>query len=172
MGDRIAVFSQGKLQQVADPKTLYRKPVNAFVAGFIGSPPMNLLPGALVEGAAVNLLPDALVKDAGRSVSMAEVLVGLRAEDLRVSAAGARDLRVSAAGAGDEASLGGTVALVEYLGAESIVHVTVDGQRVLARAGEGDWSRGDTVALSFDPACVHLFDAAQGHRLEPAEPAS
>jgi multiple sugar transport system ATP-binding protein len=130
MGDRVAVMRKGELQQVAPPQELYDRPVNVFVAGFIGSPAMNLLQGRLEregEGLVAHVgphrlaVPDelrrerpALERHVGR-----DVIVGIRPEDLEDPAAaeGPTDQRIR-----------GRVVLRESLGSEVMVHLTVEGQ--------------------------------------------
>ena len=109
MGDRVAVMKDGVLQQCDTPRALYEQPVNAFVAGFIGSPPMNLVQGSVEArgvkvGSTVISVTDALPKPIGDPVT-----VGLRPEALAL------------AGPGD--GIPAVVRIVEDLGAESFLHV-------------------------------------------------
>jgi multiple sugar transport system ATP-binding protein len=164
MGDRIAVMSQGVLQQVAPPEDLYACPANTFVAGFLGSPGMNLLPGRLarsehdddmtVEVSAGWLpLPRAL-----RQVSAASsggVILGIRPESLRLDPLG---------------PLCAEVTIVELLGAEThVICRAPDGSRVIVRQGPqaARPDPNDQVRIAVDPhpAAVHLFDAATTQRL-------
>src|SRR5438477_3533811 len=96
MGDRIAVMNLGVLQQVGSPPELYDNPVNLFVAGFIGSPAMNLVPSAVIDG-----------------VGGSDRIVGFRPEHVRV-----------ANGHVDGATFDATIDVVEYLGDEQLVHMT------------------------------------------------
>jgi multiple sugar transport system ATP-binding protein len=163
MGDRIAVMSQGVLQQVAPPEDLYASPANTFVAGFLGSPGMNLLPGHLarsenddmtVEVAAGSLpLPRSLrhVYDAASNA----VILGLRPESLRLDPLG---------------PLRAEVTIVELLGAEThVICRAPDGSQVIVRQGAqaARPDPNDEVRISVDPhpAAVHLFDAATTQRL-------
>ncbi|MDO4630727.1 MAG: ATP-binding cassette domain-containing protein [Corynebacterium sp.] len=130
MGDRVAVLKDGVLQQVASPRELYDLPANEFVAGFIGSPAMNLFPGVLF----------------GR-----EVIFGVRPADMRVGAQG-------------PVSLTGTVALVEELGSENFVYVTVGGVTLVAKSHE-PVRLGQEVVLGFNPDVAHHFDPTSGNRL-------
>jgi multiple sugar transport system ATP-binding protein len=130
MGDRVAVLRDGHLQQVAPPQVLYDEPANTFVAGFIGSPAMNMYRGSLAQdGTWVALgsqklpLPREL---AGSSVIAPfrgrEVIVGIRPEHLHDSALARED--------GDKrAILYGDVDVVESLGSEKLVHFRIDAQR-------------------------------------------
>ena len=134
MGDRVAVMRKGELQQVADPQTLYDRPVNLFVGGFIGSPAMNLLEatlerrnGGLVAkiGSQSIELDDATLSlhPALRSFEGKDVVLGVRPEDLE-------DLALS----GDTPAgrrLKGTVELTEALGSEIMVHFSIDARHAV-----------------------------------------
>jgi multiple sugar transport system ATP-binding protein len=130
MGDRVAVLRDGHLQQVAPPQVLYDHPANTFVAGFIGSPAMNMYRASLSEdGAAVRLgqqsipLPGAL--RAERSLEPhrgREVIVGIRPEHLH-------DAALAPAGGEGSALLEGEVDVIESLGSEKLVHFRIDAQR-------------------------------------------
>jgi multiple sugar transport system ATP-binding protein len=162
MGDRIAVMSHGVLQQVAAPEDLYAQPANTFVAGFLGSPGMNLLPGKVaqgpdgdvtveVSGGSVPLPPALRVAAAGA----AEVVLGLRPESLRLD---------------PEGRLQAEVTIVELLGAEThVICATADGSRVIVRQPPqaAKPAPGDQVhiALDPDPAALHLFDAVSTQRI-------
>ena len=117
MGDRVAVMRKGELQQVASPQELYDRPTNAFVAGFIGSPAMNMLEGRIERGAVVlgdmRLEVDApyLAAYEGRTV-----VVGIRPENLEDAAT---------ANGAPGGRLRGSVELCEALGAEVLVHFTI-----------------------------------------------
>ena len=135
MGDRVAVMRDGLLQQCADPQTLYDRPVNIFVAAFIGSPAMNLYEAAISEGArSMRIgsqtvpLPDH-VHQAHPSLagySGRKVVVGLRPEHL------------PACSIAEGPVLEGDVNLVEALGSELLVHFTIDAKRVLAEGAQED----------------------------------
>ncbi|MFI6957568.1 ABC transporter ATP-binding protein [Nocardia sp. NPDC050408] len=106
MGDRVAVLREGKLQQIAKPRELYDDPVNTFVAGFIGSPGMNLLDAPVREGAAV--LGDLRIP-LPRTVTGERVIVGIRPESWETTAETDNSLAVAAE-------------LLEELGAESFIY--------------------------------------------------
>ena len=162
MGDRIAVMSHGVLQQVAAPEDLYAQPANTFVAGFLGSPGMNLLPGKVAHGPE----GDVAVEVSGGSVPLppalraaaagaAEVVLGLRPESLRLDPVG---------------PLQAEVTIVELLGAEThVICATPDGSRVIVRQPPqaAKPAPGDQVhiALDPDPAALHLFDAVSTQRI-------
>jgi multiple sugar transport system ATP-binding protein len=134
LSDRVVVMHQGEVQQVAPPRELYDAPANLFVAGFFGSPRINLVkPGTLGR-------PDA------------DVVLGLRPEHLEVGQ-----------GAAPAGALEGRVYLVEPMGAESWVTVEVSGERMVARAA-GDFRAptGSPVWLRYDAARLRRFDAGSG----------
>jgi multiple sugar transport system ATP-binding protein len=161
MGDRVAVLRGGKLQQVAPPQELYRQPANLFVAGFIGSPAMNLVEGSLRNG----------VVEIGRAGGR-PVAVGIRPEHLRL----------------DRDGLRATVAHVEDLGAELIVHAEVDAAPVRAddarenvSAGKPERARlvarlpaetnirvGEEIGLGWEPSRLHVFDRVSGESFDTA----
>ena len=183
MGDRVAVMRKGELQQVAPPQELYDRPRNLFVAGFIGSPAMNMLDGKL-EGGSIVLgshrlpLDEAVLSERPglRAYDGRNVIVGMRPEGLEDAALteGARH------------TLAGKVVLREALGSEVMVHFTVDAQgasteevRELAKdagvehdaaAGGGDATLvgrfdpgtgarlGERIEVAVDPRALHFFD--------------
>ena len=156
MGDRVAVLKDGRLQQVDEPKALYEHPVNAFVAGFIGSPAMNMLPGQLDSGTlCIGELRLGLAPGAGDR--RGAVLAGIRPEALTLT------------GEGD--GIAGRVTLVEELGSDSYLHVSSrlgqETHTLVARVhdGESPPARGETVTLAPDAEAIHLFDAADGRRV-------
>jgi len=137
MGDRIAVLARGQLQQVGTPTEVYDRPANRFVAGFLGSPPMNLVPGGGPLGG-----------DDG-------TVVGVRPEDLRVTPPG------TSAG-----SVPAEVTVVEALGSETVLLVRCpDATKLAVRTGPRSPLRpGDALALTVDPDRRHVFDATTGER--------
>jgi len=159
MGDRVAVLRDGALQQYATPSELYDRPVNAFVAGFIGSPAMNLLDlrrsgdGVTLGGTEIPLRRE--IRDAAGSAET--VTVGVRPEDLALDSDGA--------GGGIKA----VVDVVEELGSESYLyaHMAEDESTTLVVRGPGRTTvrYGDTIALRVDADAVHAFDASSGERL-------
>ncbi|MEO7392246.1 MAG: ABC transporter ATP-binding protein [Ramlibacter sp.] len=150
VADSMAVFMEGRIVQVGTPHEIFRRPATVAVAGFIGTPPMNLLPGTLspagVEVADALLAVPADVGAAGPS----EVTVGIRPGDLHIGPQG----------------MPARVEFVEDFGDSSIVNLEVAGRRVKLRAGElPGLAEGDLVRLSFDAQAAHLFDRATGRRL-------
>lgn len=152
MGDRVAVLNGGELQQVDDPKTLYHRPVNAFVAGFIGSPSMNLLKTrGGIEGWDVRL-PESHA-DKG-------LIIGVRPENLEV--------RPAEAGATQE-GITGTVDMVEELGADSYVYVDTPHGQLIARGNSTGPAptHGQSVSVAILPdATVHFFNESTELRVE------
>jgi ABC-type sugar transport system ATPase subunit len=155
MATRIAVLSEGRLQQVGVPQDVYERPANLFVASFIGSPPMNTISGVAgaVDGrAAVVVEPGSVPVANTASVRRDEkVVVGVRPEHVRVG--------------GDDVQA--TVSNVELLGHERHVVCDVGEQRWTVRqdSSEPIPRVGETVGLSIDPGQVHLFDPDTTERL-------
>jgi ABC-type sugar transport system ATPase subunit len=166
LGHRIAVISEGRLQQIGSPQDVYDHPSNTFVAGFIGSPPMNLLRGRAQGGhiTAGDFALPAAVPDG-------DVIVGIRPEALCRAVDGMPSLAFE-------------VAVVEPMGDEVVVHGSVTAELtrtavpdavLLATDGGGDRTaavvrleprdrpeEGSVIQLSVDPGEVHVFDAASG----------
>jgi multiple sugar transport system ATP-binding protein len=163
MGTRIAVMSDGLLQQVGTPQALYDLPINKFVAGFIGSPAMNFVDvtvsgagdTASLDGADFSLpLPPRLRGSVGPT-SGRKLVAGIRPEHLDLGAAGdgAANLQVKAD-------------VVEYLGNEELLHVTAGAKELVAMVGAEHRVRpGDIVNLVVPLAKLHLFDAETGASL-------
>lgn len=156
MGDRIAVMSQGRLEQVGDPDTVYSRPANTFVATFIGSPAMSLVVMSSAGGAAPALTRGGLrvpLGDRGLGVP-AEVILGVRPEHCRPWVDGS-----SLAG-----PFSGRVEYVEALGRETFIGVeAADGARFVIEAdGNVRIGIGDTVAFGLAVGSLHLFDATTG----------
>jgi multiple sugar transport system ATP-binding protein len=132
MGDRIAVMKLGVLQQIGTPEELYTRPRNLFVAGFIGSPAMNFVPGELLDGAGAK----------GQ-------VVGFRPEHVVVG-----DWK------GDRVRFTATVDVVEYLGDEELVHFTLKDRPLLAKVPVEHRLRfGEESTFSIPREKLHLFDA-------------
>ena len=161
MGDRVAILRDGLLQQLGSPDEIYDNPVNVFVAGFIGSPSMNLIPARL-EGRAATFgnsrleLPERVL-DARRalaSFSGREIVLGMRPEDFTASHNGGLELRANRA-----ESLGSE--LVAYLDAG--VPETEITARLERRSAVED---GAPVRLDFDLERLYFFDPASGRAIE------
>ncbi|MCC2307068.1 ABC transporter ATP-binding protein [Cellulomonas chengniuliangii] len=176
LGDRVAVLRKGELQQIASPRGLYEQPVNLFVAGFIGSPPMNFLPGEVVGDvlrlpiADVPLTPSLRERLGDREL----VIVGIRPDHF----ADAALLEDHKRGAG--VTFDAAVDVVEWLGSEQYAYIPFDThpdvaskldeldrdldgesmrtQLVAALSSESKVRDGDTHQLWFDPARMLVFD--------------
>ncbi|MEV1295888.1 ABC transporter ATP-binding protein [Pseudonocardia sp. NPDC049635] len=159
MATRIAVLAEGRLEQVGTPQEVYDAPASTFVAGFIGSPAIGLLPARLHSvGGGLRAVGDGVdvPLGAGEESGGREVLVGVRPEHLRIAPDGA----------GSGAQWRGTVRLVENLGGEEVAHLDVGAGRIALRGPRPvGLDVGDHVTLTCDPGRVHLFSAAGGRRL-------
>jgi multiple sugar transport system ATP-binding protein len=154
MGDRVAVMNHGILQQVASPRDLFTNPVNEFVAGFIGSPAMNLMP-ATTDGsdAVYGTLRVTLTPEQLEALTSAAITVGVRPNDFEIRTDGGLDARVE---------------FVEELGSEAFLYCLAEGtnKEIVARTdGLSTLQTGDTVSLIPRPAGLHLFDTKSGARL-------
>jgi len=155
MADRIVVLREGRVEQVGAPLELYDRPRNAFVAGFIGSPAMNFIPGRLqLDGAPSVLTDDGLrlpLVAATRGAHGDRVLYGARPEHFAIDAT-----------RGPSAE----VIVVEPTGAETQVALKLSGQTVMAAFRDRIGARpGDRLALWPVASEAHVFDAAGGERL-------
>ena len=149
LGDRVAVLRAGSLQQVGSPEEVYRRPANRFVATFVGSPAMNVLPAEVVDGA-LRAGPFAFAPPAAAAGRRVEV--GLRPEHVRLE----RE-------AGEAAA---EVRVVEDAGHERYVHLDAGGRHLVARAApEFDLAVGERVTVGARAADLHLFDADTGAAL-------
>ena len=183
LGDRVAVLKRGLLQQLATPRELYNQPVNLFVAGFIGSPPMNFLP-ATVKGTGVEL-PFGTVRlsdEKAQKVQGKELLIaGIRPEHFNDAAV------VDSSIAGRGSTFRATVDVVEWLGHEAYAYIPyeappevaeqlaqlekdLDGevlrtQLVVALDANSKITKGEEAEIWMDASHLHLFDPASGDNL-------
>jgi len=149
MSDLIAVMHKGRVQQFGTPEDVYRRPANLFVAGFIGSPPMNFLEGEIdherfkVGEAALPLPPLT-----GGIAQRLDAVLGVRPQDLSL---------VDSAGSD---ALAGTVSLVELLGSEKLIEVQIaDRKRISVQVRAATQvSLGENVHVRLSPQSVHVFD--------------
>jgi len=163
MGDRIAVMNAGVLQQVGSPDEVYNKPANMFVAGFIGSPPMNFLDGTITEGGFVDfgefrlkLLPDQFEVLGELGYVGREVIFGIRPEDVY-------DAMFAQVKVPGENLVRAVVEIVENLGGERIVHLRVGGLVFVGKfPSESRVREGQEVDVVFDMKKVHIFDKTTG----------
>jgi multiple sugar transport system ATP-binding protein len=150
LADRIAILDKGRIQQHAPPAEIYARPANTFVAGFIGSPAMNLVEGEAIDGAfrnAAGAIRDLPPLPGGR------VILGQRPEDLRLVGLECGDLR-------------GEVFASELLGDSALVGIRVGAEIVNVKVGPTEGRRiGEAAGVKLDRAKLHLFDAATGQRI-------
>jgi multiple sugar transport system ATP-binding protein len=169
LANKIVVMNGGRVEQMGEPLELYHDPANTFVAGFLGSPRMNLLSGKVLSAAPEEVRlglahGEVLLSRSGRGLRAGDdVTLGVRPESFRVSKepALARD------------SIDGKVVLAERLGGETLVHVALapsdNSPLVVKLAGDvPSVARGAQLRLSFDPGRCHLFDASGAAIREPS----
>jgi len=153
MADRIVVMNKGRVEQQGSPMDLYRRPGNLFVAGFIGSPAMNILPATVRSGSSV-MLADGTELPIGASVRVTlgqPVQIGIRPEHLLLAPAG---------------GLVGRVTMVEPTGPHTHLHVSLAGQdTIMVVDGGVSLDRASTVNITIAPEQIHVFDSAGGQRL-------
>jgi multiple sugar transport system ATP-binding protein len=163
MGDRIAVMNLGELQQLGTPLEVYDQPASLFVASFIGTPPMNLIPSTLADGGAtvaasgfrMPVPPAFRAAAAGRDGQ--KLVLGIRPENIREAA------RAEGGGA---VTVTARVEFVEPLGHEVIVHGRVGDELLVAKVDPHRSPQiGGTMSLVIETEAAHLFDAASEKRL-------
>ena len=154
LADKIVVLEAGEVRQIGSPMQLYHHPANLFVAGFIGSPKMNFLPGTVApteRGVLIISLPGDVRLSAPVTLSGAAagapVTIGVRPEHIESSADG---------------PLAGKVEVVERLGPETLVNATLAGGATVTASLPGDATvqPGETIRLTPNPSALHFFDAA------------
>jgi multiple sugar transport system ATP-binding protein len=162
MGDRIAVMKDGIVQQVASPREIYDRPVNRFVAGFIGSPPMNFIDAELqVQGNIAHLRAPAFTLSVNGAMAARlqesrtrEITIGVRPEDISVAAAAAPEANNS---------ITARVDVVETLGSEQHLLLAFNGETLLARVGpDFRTSPGQNIGVVVDAGSLHVFDRSSG----------
>jgi multiple sugar transport system ATP-binding protein len=147
LADRMAVMESGVIRQVGTPTELFHRPANVFVAGFIGSTPMNLIPG-MVTGNGVDVGSGMLPVEGTTAEAGREVLYGIRPEYVAIDGSG---------------PVKGTVSITENLGTDFLVTVDVGGVTIKATVQEGDEpDPGDTVSLAPSTRRVLLYDKESG----------
>ena len=159
MADRIAVMSEGRLQQVGPPQAVYDRPQNLFVARFIGSPPMDI-----VEGRVTGTSGSDVTVDLGEAGTLtAAVPAGSTVGEGRAVSVGVRPEHLTLGGG----ALHGVVEVVESLGHERHLFVDLGGHRVIVRQSAEDEApaAGSRVDLAVQPQHVHLFDSDSTERL-------
>lgn len=164
MGDKIVVMKDGIIQQFASPQELYIRPVNLFVAGFIGSPQMNFISVKVVEeGGKVSI-----EKGSSRAVVRLEdgdrlkakgyigktVLIGIRPEDLEIESEA------------DRLILSGTVDAIENMGSEKHIFLSCGDESIVAKSSaESRIELGDNMSLTINTVKIHLFDRESEERI-------
>ena len=163
LADRIAVMKSGAIQQLDTPMTIYNKPKNRYVAGFIGSPGMNFLKSE-IEGAGAK----AVLKLGAAKINLKDytplaplmpkqVEFGVRPEHIRINAG---------AEAGLSDSFNAVVDIVEPMGSDSLVWLNLGGQTMSARVESSEqYKPGEKVKIRFRVGLASLFDEASGDRL-------
>jgi multiple sugar transport system ATP-binding protein len=162
MGDRIAVMNTGVLQQVGPPQELYERPVNKFVAGFIGSPAMNFMNLTVERNNGTLMLKDQNVTlpvpnrlRSAVEASGGQLTAGIRPEHFELGNGGV-----------DAINLRATTDVVEFLGNEELLHVRIGDHDVVAIVGAAHRVRpGDVIELSVPVDKIHLFDQEEGSSL-------
>jgi len=156
MGDKIVVMKNGIIQQIGTPLKLYNTPINKFVAGFMGSPPMNFLSAKITEegghivlkDAGVTIIPGADYDEGLKPYVGKEVAFGIRAEDMEIVAK-----------ADSKNDIKANVDVIEPLGAETHVYVTTDQNQLIVRVPpENSLKVGDEVHLKCSLGKLHFFD--------------
>jgi sn-glycerol 3-phosphate transport system ATP-binding protein len=153
LGQRMIVMNAGRAEQIGTPAEVYARPATTFVAGFIGSPPMNLLNGSLNSDGMQFLLGDGArisLPAACRALANREAVLGVRPEHLLLGRPG----------------IALQVQMVEALGADVLIHAEAGGQLLVIRAPAGvQVAAGDMIEAGFDAAALHWFDARSGGRI-------
>ena len=155
LGDRIVVLKDGITQQIGRPLEIYQKPVNTFVAGFLGTPPMNLLAATLdEEKGAYSAVIDGFKIKIGKKLSTVvrtlksrDIIIGIRPEDVKIAK---RE---------EQGTIKQTVTFVEHLGTDTIVYFSMGGAKLLARMKEEtNLKQGDVAHIYIPPEKLHIFD--------------
>jgi sn-glycerol 3-phosphate transport system ATP-binding protein len=154
LAQRMIVMNAGRAEQIGTPMTVYDDPETQFVAGFIGSPSMNFLPGKGAGSGKVALEHGGIVQYATGSVDAGRAVVaGIRPEHLTPASPA-------------DAFVTGPVEMVEQLGADTLIHIAHGSAAVIARLPHGTHPDiGSSFSVAADPSRVYLFDAATGNRI-------
>ena len=160
MGDRICVMKDGHIMQVADPVTLYEKPANAFVAGFIGMPEMNLVEGKLDTG------DDAKLTIGTQVISGGPELAARLTRDSGPVKIGIRPQHLSFVPEGTDNAFEGGVTVIEFMGHEVNLHIDIEGHSFICVIPSEEYDRsikrGDTVTVAPLVERLHVFDLESG----------
>jgi multiple sugar transport system ATP-binding protein len=150
LADRIAIMEKGKIQQLGTPDDVYNNPANIFVAGFIGSPPMNLIKGDIENGTFVG--PDTRVEGVGAG-SRPNVVLGIRPEDMSIAAAG-------------QGHINSKLYSLEPTGDQTLVTAFAGSQLVVVKGARDFRQNIDTdIGIRFDTTRAYLFDGTSGTRI-------
>ena len=151
MADRIVVLNKGNIEQVGTPLELYHKPISHFVAGFLGSPPMNFIPVTL-DATHLDLLNGKKLEFTQEYVGSA--VLGIRPEKLQIT----KDA--------DSGFLTGNIFLIEPLGSDTLLTVLIGQEKLIVRViGDSEFNLNDEVGLSWNLTEQHLFNSASGLRI-------
>ena len=149
LASRVALLDKGVLQQLDTPARIYNDPANLFVAGFIGSPPMNFLHGRLADG---HFEAPGVAIGTNVRQSNATAVLGVRPEDCRLTGTGG--------------AMTGAIYATELIGDHTLVTVTVGEASVVVKAQKDFAGRvGEAIGITAEPAATYLFDQASGSRL-------
>ncbi|MFL5252915.1 MAG: ABC transporter ATP-binding protein [Rhodopila sp.] len=151
LGDRLLILHEGQPAQLATPMEVFERPADTYVAGFVGSPTMNLLPGRLVRDGKAVALDAGPVIALGAQYSGARVILGIRPEHLTL---GAGDLHL-------------LVDLIEPLGSETLVHGRLPSGETMVVKAPGMVVSSETVSAMVQQDQAHVFEARSGKRLSP-----
>ncbi len=153
LADRMIVMNAGRAEQIGTPMQVYENPQTIFVAGFIGSPSMNFVPGKGSGNNAITLDSGGQVTSSVHVAAGRAVTVGIRPEHAQPMPA-------------DDAAVSGTVEMVEQLGADALVHIAYGGSPLVVRVPHGQQPQvGERFGVRIDPARVFIFDSASGSRV-------
>jgi ABC-type sugar transport system ATPase subunit len=160
MSDRIAVMDKGEVQQFASPAEVYNRPANLFVAGFIGSPPMNFLGGATLQAGELRL-------DCGQGQSIPIARWPLAGHEPRGVVLGVRPQDVGVHTSATQHSIAADVSLVQLLGSEKLVDCNFgqNGRLTAQVKADSALETGQNVWISFDAQKLHVFDPVSGRNL-------
>lgn len=163
LADRIVVMRDGRIEQIGTPIDVFNRPVNTFVASFIGSPPMNLLPATVISGRA-KLADDTFLPIPARSINSVsegqEIIVGIRPDDLSPEGYGLDET-------GESSLIDLTIDLAEPLGMESLIYTRIANQEVQGKIYGPRFAKpGEIMKFRISLDRVHIFDAASTNRLE------
>ena len=154
LADRVAVMKDGVIQQLGTPDEIYNDPANLFVAGFIGSPAMNLIEGRIEAGAFVTTGGTRLA--AVDAADRPRAVLGVRADDIEVATAG-------------QGALDARIYAFENTGEATLLTVQWGRQRIIARGGRHlRLEQDDVVGITLDPLHLYLFDPETGGRIGAA----